>query len=644
MTHAEGFIKVASAIPTVRIADCSHNVQQIIDLMGNAADEGASIVVFPELCITGYTCADLFSQPFFIRETEHALDDILSLSHTMPIVAVVGLPISVDGRLYNCAAIIGNGNIYGIVPKSYLPTYCEFYESRWFTSGAMAKRTEIELCHRRVPFGTDLIFETAGVRIGIEICEDLWVPIPPSSYQSLNGANIIVNISASNEMVGKHEYLSSLIRQQSARTISAYIYSSCGYGESTTDVVFAGNAMIAENGSTLAKSERFKLENQLITADIDLLKLKAERLKMSTFGSTIELPSIRRIEILLRKDASDIDVTRHFEPYPFIPNDDRTMEERCSEIFNIQVIGLAQRYSAAHANCAVIGISGGLDSTLALLVAVRTMDKLQLPRTKVIGITMPGFGTTGRTYNNAVNLMHALGVSQREISIKDACNQHFSDINLDPSDRSVTYENSQARERTQILMDIANKEGGIVIGTGDLSELALGWATYNGDHMSMYGVNSSVPKTLVRYLVSFVAHDGSDAAAKPFLLDIIDTPISPELLPADAQGNIAQKTEDLVGPYELHDFFLYNFMRFGFGPKRLFYMARNAFGDKYSPETIKKWLIIFLRRFFNQQFKRSAMPDGPKVGSVSLSPRGDWRMPSDATSRLWLVEAENIDV
>ncbi len=637
-----GFLKVAAAVPVVSVANCSANAQEIVRLMRDADRRGASVVVFPELCLTGYTCADLFAQPYFLLQAQEALQSVVDASAELDVVAIVGMPVAVGGCLYNCAVVVSYGDICGVVPKTHLPNYGEFYEARWFTSGAQAQVNEVELCGNKVPFGK-LLFEAKGVTMGIEICEDLWVPIPPSSYQALQGANLIVNLSASNDMVGKHAYLTSLVKQQSARTIAAYVYASCGYGESTTDVVFGGSSYIAENGAILAEGERFGLKGSLLVADVDIEKIDAHRLHQTTFVPQCDMPHYEKIKIALRQASKQHDVDRYFEPYPFIPNDERTMAERCNEIFSIQVNGFAQRYVASHSKCAVIGISGGLDSTLALLVAVRTMDKLALPRTNVVGVTMPGFGTTGRTYNNAINLMKALGVSVREISIKAACEQHFADIGLPLSDRSVTYENGQARMRTLILMDVANKEGGLVVGTGDLSELALGWATYNGDHMSMYGVNTSVPKTLVKYLVKWVALDGTDDAAKPYLLDIVDTPISPELLPADANGNIAQKTEDLVGPYELHDFFLYNYVRFGFGPKKLHFMAQKAFGERYSSAIIKKWLVTFMRRFFSQQFKRSALPDGPKVGSVSLSPRGDWRMPSDAQVTLWLNEAESIN-
>lgn len=625
-----GFIKVASVIPNVRIADCQFNVNGIEKYIEKADKQGVSVVTFPELSITGYTCADLFGQPALIDEALCELLRLVEKSRSYSVVSIVGLPLAVSNQLYNCAVMFGHGKIYGIVPKSYIPNYTEFYEARWFSSGKDIANQEIEIAGQKVPFGSDLLFGTGNVVVGIELCEDVWVPLPPSSKQAMAGANVLVNLSATDEMVGKHDYLRSLIAQQSARTMSAYVYSSAGFGESTTDLVFAGNAMVAENGVFVAESERFSFDSQWVVADVDIEKLMTLRRRTTTFAAA-ENAVFRRINVPFRVDTEQFEITRSFNPLPFIPQDENTMRQRCEEIFNIQVNGLAQRVLASHSKTAVVGISGGLDSTLALLVTVRTFDKLKRSRTDIIGITMPGFGTTGRTYNNAVNLMHALGVTVREISIKEACVQHFSDIQLDAADRSVTYENSQARERTQILMDVANQSGGMVIGTGDLSELALGWATYNGDHMSMYGVNGSVPKTLVRYLVHWYAEAEASSEARPYLLDIIDTPISPELLPADNQGNIAQKTEDLVGPYELHDFFLYHFVRFGFRPAKLSFMAQRAFEGKYDKETIQKWLTTFMRRFFNQQFKRSALPDGPKVGSVSLSPRGDWRMPSDAT-------------
>ena len=631
-----GFVRIAAATPVVQVADCQHNVSHIATLVRQAASQGAAIVAFPELSITGYTCGDLFTQPFLLQQAEAALTQLLEETAPLPLLCITGLPVALDNRLYNTAVVFSRGQILGAVPKSYLPNYNEFYENRWFAPGTESHAERISLCGQETPFSTRLLFECGDVCLGVEICEDLWVPVPPSSMQALAGANLLVNISASNEMVGKHAYLRSLIEQQSARTMAAYLYSSAGCGESTTDIVFAGNGIIAENGAILRESERFTFGEQLTLCDVDIERLMALRRKTNTFTSESPQKEYRRIRAGLPvQDYTRTPLLREISPYPFIPGKDAHIDERCEEIFNIQISGLAQRIRHTNCRSAVIGISGGLDSTLALLVAVRTFDKLGLPRTCVTGITMPGFGTTGRTYNNALRLMETLGITIREVNIRAACEQHFSDIGLDPGDRSVTYENAQARERTQILMDIANQTGG-------LSELALGWATYNGDHMSMYGVNCGIPKTLVRHLVGWVAAKGPDEAARPWLLDILDTPISPELLPADGNGQIAQCTEELVGPYDLHDFFLYYFVRFGFRPAKLYLMARQAFAGKYEDRTIKRWLITFLRRFFSQQFKRSALPDGPKVGSVSLSPRGDWRMPSDASCTMWLHEAENL--
>lgn len=637
-----GFVRVATAIPSVKVADCTYNALRIESLINDAAQRKASLVVFPELSLTGYTCADMFGQPILLRAAEKELMRIASATRELPVAVIVGLPVAVDNRLYNCAAVINKGNILGVVPKTFLPNAEEYYEGRWFAPGTEPHRESISLCGQTVPFSAQLLFTCKEICFGIEICEDLWVPIPPSSHQSLAGANICVNISASNEMVGKHSYRRSLISQQSARTISAYVYCSAGFGESTTDVVFSGNGIVAENGAILAESERFSFEEQLTVMDVDIEKLMVQRRKSNTFhqpqGSHSSLFTYIPFDIQ-ESDYTATPLLRTFAPHPFIPSDHRAIDDRCNEIFNIQVNGLAQRINHTGCRSAVVGISGGLDSTLALLVTVQAFDKLGISRDCITGITMPGFGTTERTYNNAVRLMESLGISILDINIREACLQHFKDIGIDESDRSITYENAQARERTQILMDIANKTGGMVIGTGDLSELALGWATYNGDHMSMYGVNASVPKTLVKYMVNWVASLNQYKSSKEYLLDIVDTPISPELLPAQEDGSIAQRTEDLVGPYELHDFFLYHFLRFGFSPSKLHLMAKNAFGGVYDETTIKRWLHTFIRRFFTQQFKRSALPDGPKVGSVSLSPRGDWRMPSDASYNLWLDEA-----
>ena len=637
-----GFIKVAAAVPSVRVADCSYNMAQMIALIGEAVQKKADIVAFPELSVTGYTCGDLFGQKLLLDCAADALQSLVKQTSDLPILCVAGLPWAVNNRLYNVAVVFGQGKIYGMVPKSYLPNYNEFYEMRWFVSGADCPVQQVDFRGELVPFGTDLLFENDALCFGVEVCEDLWVPIPPSSEMALQRASLLVNISASNEMAGKHDYLRSLIRQQSARTMSAYLYVSAGFGESTTDLVFAGNGIIAENGIILKESDRFSFEPQLTVCDVDVERLDVLRRKENTFTKTRKTERQFRTIDVASFPCGDRPIDRKIDAYPFIPSEGQLMDERCNEIFNIQVNALAQRLLHTHSQTAVVGISGGLDSTLALLVCVKTFDKLKIPRRQILGITMPGFGTTDRTYQNALNLMAALGITTREISIVPACLQHFQDIGLNPDDRGAAYENTQARERTQILMDVANQTNGLVVGTGDLSELALGWATYNGDHMSMYGVNSSIPKTLVRYLVKWVADKNGDDIARKYLLDIIDTPISPELLPADENGQIAQKTEDLVGPYELHDFFLYYFIRFGFRPTKIYRLAVLAFEGIYDSQTIQKWLKIFFRRFFSQQFKRSAMPDGPKVGSVSLSPRGDWRMPSDATVTAWMQEVESL--
>ena len=640
-----GFVKVAAAIPAVKVADCKFNAQQTETQIMVADGKGVQIVIFPELNLAGYSCGDLFSHRILIEQAEMALMQVVNNTRQLDIVSIVGMPVVVNSTLANCAVVFQRGKILGVVPKTYLPNYKEFYEQRWFSSSLTYDGiSEVRLCGQIVPFGKDLLFETSDTCFGIEICEDVWAPVPPSSELVLKGAEIIFNMSADTENISKHQYLRSLLAQQSARCLAGYVFSSCGFGESTTDVVFAGNALIYENGSLLAESERFSFSEQLVISEIDVERLRSERLVNTTFAASVRAygaGNVRRIQAEL-VNSRDLSLTRYIDPHPFVPAGGKLLDERCEEIFSIQVAGLAKRL--VHTNCktVVVGISGGLDSTLALLVCVKTFDKLGLPRKGIVGITMPGFGTTDRTYNNALTLMSSLQVTTKEISIKDACIQHFKDIEHDMSVHDVTYENGQARERTQILMDYANKIGGLVIGTGDLSELALGWATYNGDHMSMYGVNASIPKTLVRYLVNWVAQTGVDVLSRNTLLDIIDTPISPELIPADENGNIKQKTEDLVGPYELHDFFLYYFLRFGMRPAKIFYLAEIAFRGVYDSTTIKKWLTNFCRRFFNQQFKRSCLPDGPKVGSVSLSPRGDWRMPSDASSAMWLKECEEL--
>ncbi len=638
MNH--GFVKVAAAIPSVKVADCPYNALHIIEQLNEAEAKQVEILVFPELCITGYTCADLFGHDLLLEESLHALRQIKEATTDKQCIALVGLPLAINNTLYNCAVALQNNRILGIVPKSCLPNHRESYEQRWFTSG-MGLNATIELFGCPVPVGTHLLFDTPTCHFCIEIGGDVWTPVPPSCALALNGADIIFNLSADSESIGKHSYLRSLLSQQSARCLSGYVFASCGFGESTTDVVFAGNALIYENGSLLANSERFSLEPQLIISEIDVEGLRMLRRINTTFAAARNQHAVdKTLHIHTEATATHpFSLTRYIEPLPFVPSG-KELDERCEEIFAIQVCGLAKRMVHTHCQTAVIGISGGLDSTLALLVCARTFDKLGLDHKGIIGVTMPGFGTTDRTYQNALQLMRSLGITLREISIKEACIQHFKDINHDINLHDVTYENSQARERTQILMDVANQENGMVIGTGDLSELALGWATYNGDHMSMYGVNGSIPKTLVKHLVAWVAAHDVDETSRLTLLDIVDTPISPELIPADEQGNIKQKTEDLVGPYELHDFFLAHFFRFGSRPARIFYLAKIAFAGKYDEETIKKWLRTFFRRFFIQQFKRSCLPDGPKVGSVALSPRGDWRMPSDACSDIWLKECD----
>ena len=640
-----GFVKVAAAIPTVKVADCKFNAQQAETQIAIADGKGVQIVVFPELNLTGYSCGDLFGQQLLLEQAELALMQIMNNTRQLDVISIVGMPVIVNSILLNCAVVFQKGKILGVVPKTYLPNYKEFYEQRWFApSTAHPEDTMVRLCGQLVPVSSNMLFETSDVCFGVEICEDVWAPVPPSSLLALKGAEIIFNMSADTENICKHQYLRSLLAQQSARCLAGYVFASSGFGESTTDVVFAGNGLIYENGTLLAESERFSFKDQLVVTEIDVERLRGERLTNTTFAASVRMHAqqpARRVTAEM-VTGRDLMLTRYVEPHPFVPSGGALLDERCEEIFSIQVAGLAKRLVHTGCKTVVVGISGGLDSTLALLVCVKTFDKLGLSRKGIIGITMPGFGTTDRTYNNALTLMSSLQVTTKEISIKDACIQHFQDIGHDMSIHDVTYENSQARERTQILMDYANKVGGLVIGTGDLSELALGWATYNGDHMSMYGVNASIPKTLVRYLVNWVAQTGVDVLSRNTLLDIIDTPISPELIPADEHGNIRQKTEDLVGPYELHDFFIYYFLRFGFRPAKIYWLAENAFRGTYDSTTIKKWLISFYRRFFAQQFKRSCLPDGPKVGSVSLSPRGDWRMPSDASAALWLKECEEL--
>ena len=643
-----GYVTVAAAVPGVKVADTDYNVLEMENLIAQAEGRGVEIICFPELGLTGYSCQDLFREQLLLDKAEDALVRLLDFTRMLDIIVIAGMPVAAGDLLLNCAVVLQHGSVLGIVPKTYLPNYNEFYEKRWFASAQDLSDTEIFLAGSPVTVSSrPKVFVTmGGVRFGVEICEDVWAPVPPSNGLALAGADIIFNLSASDEVAGKHAYLRSLLSQQSARTIGGYVYSGCGYGESTQDVVYGGNAMIFENGRLLCEGTRFSMKPQMLVSQIDVELLRAERRTNTTF---INAQRHYSAEMIGAKpvDIRDFTLLRSVNPWPFIPSDDN-MADTCEEILNIQTAGLMKRL--AHTGCtkAVIGISGGLDSTLALLVCVRAFDRLGLCRSGIIGITMPGFGTTSRTHDNATALMKSLGVTMQEIDITKSVMQHFEDIGHDAAVHDVTYENSQARERTQILMDVANKTGALVIGTGDLSELALGWATYNGDHVSMYGVNAGVPKTLIRYMVSYVAHNGVDALSKDTLLDIIDTPISPELIPADENGEIKQKTEDVVGPYELHDFFLYHFMRFGFRPAKIFMLAEHAFNGthaqagRYDSETIKHWLKTFCRRFFNQQFKRSCLPDGPKVGSVSLSPRGDWRMPSDASGAIWLKECEEL--
>ncbi|MDR2956243.1 MAG: NAD(+) synthase [Prevotella sp.] len=655
-----GFVRVAAASPAVRVADCDFNAEEIIRIIADAESKEISAIVFPELSITAYTCGDLFCQSLLLDEAEKALTRIVDATRGMSVIAIVGMPLEVCNKLYNVAVVVSNGRICGIVPKTFLPNYSEFYEMRWFSSSDELKEKNALVCGQTAPIGIDLIFKAGDFSFAIDVCEDLWTPIPPSSITALKGAEVIFNLSASNETTGKHSYRKSLVSQQSARCISGYVYAASGNGESTTDIVFSGASLIAENGAILAEGERFSFDSKLTIAEIDVECLRNDRIKNKSFSSVqykniheqearyIPVYQYLKKEPLTKKmgkgkesDEKEFKLNYRFiPPMPFVPANDSMLDERCNEIFSIQIGGLAKRMLHTTLQTAVIGVSGGLDSTLALLVLIKTFDKLNIPRKNIYGITMPGFGTTGRTYNNAIKLMKSLGVTMKEISIKEAVIQHFKDIDHDIDVHDITYENSQARERTQILMDYANKVNGMVIGTGDLSELALGWCTYNGDHMSMYAVNTGIPKTLVRTLVSWIANTQMDEASKIVLDDVVDTPVSPELLPADKDGNIAQKTEDVVGPYVLHDFFLYYVLRFGFSPAKIYFLAQYAFENTYSGEEILKWMRMFFRRFFSQQFKRSCMPDGPKVGSVNLSPRGDWRMPSDASVALWMKELD----
>ena len=634
-------MRVAAAVPRVHIADAHRNAEGALKIMQEAFDEGVEIVVMPELSLVGYTCGDMVLQKKLLKDAENALAWLMQETAEIPTIGSVGLPVVFADRLYNCAAIFGQGVLWGIIPKSYIPNYGEFSELRWWVSGFGIRDRMIRFAGQECPFGADLLFDIHGVEFGVEICEDMWVPVPPSSMQAVQGAKLLFNLSASPESVCKHDYLISLIAEQSSRTMAAYVYASAGHGESSSDLVFAGNAVIAELGRVLDVSERFVRNDRMAIADIDVEYISTRRTARNTFYYP-DAPEMRVVEIDVDEIVRTDSVRRHIEPLYFVPEDEAARAVHCREVFAIQSAGLAQRLEHTGCKNAVIGISGGLDSTLALLAVCDTYDLLGLDRKGIIGVTMPGFGTTDRTYQNALTMVRELGCTLREISIKDACEQHFKDLGIDPNERGVAFENSQARERTQILMDVANMCGGMVIGTGDMSELALGWATYNGDQMSMYGINSSVPKTLVKYMVEWYAENRAEGALREALRDVVATPVSPELLPADGQ-NIAQKTEDIVGPYDLHDFFLYCALRRRYEPSKIFMLACIAFEDKYDEATIVKWLKVFFRRFFSQQFKRSAMPDGPKVGAVGLSPRGDLHMPSDAESRAWLQEIEEIE-
>ena len=641
MNNQYGYMRVAAAVPRVHIADAHRNAEGALKIMQEAFDEGVEIVVMPELSLVGYTCGDMVLQKKLLNDAENALAWLMQETAEIPTIGSGGLPVVFADRLYNCAAIFGQGVLWGIIPKSYIPNYGEFSELRWWVSGFGIRDRMIRFAGQECPFGADLLFDIHGVEFGVEICEDMWVPVPPSSMQAVQGAKLLFNLSASPESVCKHDYLISLIAEQSSRTMAAYVYASAGHGESSSDLVFAGNAVIAELGRVLGVSERFVRNDRMAIADIDVEYISTRRTARNTFYYP-DAPEMRVVEIDVDEIVRTDSVRRHIEPLYFVPEDEAARAVHCREVFAIQSAGLAQRLEHTGCKNAVIGISGGLDSTLALLAVCDTYDLLGLDRKGIIGVTMPGFGTTDRTYQNALTMVRELGCTLREISIKDACEQHFKDLGIDPNERGVAYENSQARERTQILMDVANMCGGMVIGTGDMSELALGWATYNGDQMSMYGINSSVPKTLVKYMVEWYAENRAEGALREALRDVVATPVSPELLPADGQ-NIAQKTEDIVGPYDLHDFFLYCALRRRYEPSKIFMLACIAFEDKYDEATIVKWLKVFFRRFFSQQFKRSAMPDGPKVGAVGLSPRGDLHMPSDAESRAWLQEIEEIE-
>lgn len=633
-----GFVRVAAATPDIRVADVEFNTEKICEAIGKACEMKAKVIVFPELCVTGYTCGDLFTQDVLLKASQEALIRIAEYTADKDILAFVGAPLTVRGKLYNVAAALNRGKIIGFTTKTFLPNYAEFYEMRQFVPGP-EKAGYILFQGEQIPFGPQILFEAVGMEeliVSAEICEDVWSPVPPSIQAAVEGATVIVNCSASDETVGKDAYRRSLIAGQSARLIAGYVYANAGEGESTTDVVFGGHNIIAENGAVIKESARYS--NEIICSELDLHRIAGERRKNTTFEAAAN-GSLMRVPFTVSKE--DVQLTRTFPKMPFVPADESVRAGRCEEILTIQAVGLKKRLAHTGAKTAIVGISGGLDSTLALLVTVRAFDMLGRDKKDIIAVTMPCFGTTDRTYQNACEMAKKTGASLKEVPIADAVSVHFRDIGQDMDNHDVTYENAQARERTQVLMDIANQTGGMVIGTGDMSELALGWATYNGDHMSMYGVNASVPKTLVRYLVKYAADTEKDEELKRVLYDVLDTPVSPELLPPK-DGDIAQKTEDLVGPYELHDFYLYYMLRFGYEPGKIFRLAESTFAGDYDRETILKWLKTFCRRFFSQQFKRSCLPDGPKVGTVALSPRGDWRMPSDACAAVWMKELEEI--
>lgn len=638
-----GFIRVGAIVNKLALANPLKNAEVIIKEIKKAETLGVSIVTTPELSLSGYTCGDLFLQEQLLDDSIKALEQVLNETKDIDIISILGMPLRHDNQLFNCAAVITKGKILGVIPKTYIPNYQEFYEARWFSSSKELITEEIEILGQLVPITTNILFQDKTLKeatFGIEICEDLWTVNPPSNNHALAGATMIFNLSSSNELIGKQEYRKSLVSSQSARTISAYIYASSGVMESTSDILFGGASMIYENGSILAENKRFELESNIITADIDVLKLANDRIKNRSFMKNTNLEEYKIIKLDIKDNIKELN--REYKEYPFVPSNELERNKRCEEIIEIQSTALARRLIQVGNPKCVIGMSGGLDSTLAFLVIVKAYEKLKRNPKDIIGITMPGFGTTDRTYQNSIDLVKEYGGTLKEISIKDAALLHMKDIGLPETDRSITYENIQARERTQILMDVANMENGLVIGTGDLSELALGWCTYNGDHMSMYAVNTSIPKTLVRYLVAWIK-DTTDGKKKEVLQDILDTPISPELLPPDEAGNILQKTESSIGPYVLHDFYLYHFLRYGATPKKIYTLAKHTFKNSFSKEEIKKWLKVFIRRFFTQQFKRNCIPDGVKVGSISLSPRGDLRMPSDANYETWIKELEDIN-